>query len=77
MAQEAASRESATSKLRRLLAYDETSKRADVKVGDSAFFHKATNRKSAPRWLGPAGIPGIEDAGVAAKFHPQAFKVDR
>ena len=37
---------------------------ADVKMGDSAPFYMAANRKSTPRWRGPAKISDIDETGV-------------
>ena len=49
---------------------------AHVKVGDSAIYYRAVNRKSA-RWRGPALIPDIEETAVTAKFQSKTFKVAR
>ena len=46
-------------------------------IGNSVLFHKTTNRKSAPRWRGPAKILDIGEAGVTAKFQSQSFKAAR
>ena len=54
MAQDAAFAEAANSKLRRLSAYNKSFKCADIKIGDSKLLCEAANRKSAPRWRGPA-----------------------
>ena len=50
MAQEAALKEVANSKLRRLLAHNKTFNCTDIKVGDTVLFYKAPHRKSHPRW---------------------------
>ena len=52
MAQEAALKEVAKRKLRRLLAYNDTVDCAYVEVDDT--FFEASHRESAPRWRGPA-----------------------
>ena len=44
MAQEAALKEMARSKLRRQLAHDRSFNRADAEVGDSVLLYKAVNR---------------------------------
>ena len=46
-AQEAALKEIANSKLRRLLAYNKTFDSVDIKVGDEVLFYKAPRRKAA------------------------------
>ena len=40
-------------------------------------FPKPSNRKSAPRWRGPAGKLDIDKAGVTVTFQTQTFKVER
>ena len=77
MAQEAALKEVANSKLRRLLAHNKTFNCADIKVGDTALFYKAPHRKSHPRWRGPALILDIDETGVTVKYQTQSFKVAR
>ena len=52
MAQEAALKEVANSKLRRLLAQTKTLNYTEIKVGDSVLFYKASHQKSQPRWGG-------------------------
>ena len=52
--QEATLKEVANSKLRRLLARNKTFNCADVDIGDMVLCYKAQNRKSLPRWRGPA-----------------------
>ena len=76
-AQEAALKEIANSKLRRLLAYNKTFDSVDVKVGDEVLFYKAPQKKSNPRWRGPATILDIDESGVVLKFQSQSFKVAR
>ena len=39
--------------------------------------YKAPNRKSAPRWRGPAKILDVGDTGATAKFQSPTFKVAR
>ena len=71
MAQEAALKEVAKSKLRRLLAYNKTFNCADIKVGDSVLFYKAPHRKSQPRWRGPAPVLDVDETGVMVKYRTQ------
>ena len=59
-AQEAALKEIANSKLRRLLAYNKTFDCVDIKVGDTVHVFKAPQRKSNPRWRGTATILDID-----------------
>ena len=40
-------------------------------------FHKSTNKKSTPRWQGPAEILDNDVTGAPAKFQSQTFKVAR
>ena len=77
MAQEAAHKEIANSKLRRLLAHNQTFNCTDIKIGDSVLFYKAPHRKSHPRWRGPATILDIDETGVLVKYQSQFFKVAR
>ena len=51
--------------------------RTDVRIGDTVLFYTATNRKSAPRWRGPATILDVDEAGAATKFQFQTFQVAR
>ena len=74
-AQEAAMKEIANSKLRRLLAYNKTFECTDIKMGDTVLFYKSPHRKSHPRWRGPAKILDIDETGVTVKFQSQSFKV--
>ena len=39
--------------------------------------YKALNRKSTPRWRGPAKILGFDEPGAAAKLQPQTFEAVR
>ena len=68
MAQEVALRYVASGKLRRLPAKKKSCKFTDVQIGDAALFCEATNRKSAPRWRGPAKISDIDPTGASVKF---------
>ena len=43
-------------------------------MGDSALLNKSPNRKSAPRWRGPAEVLQADDAGEEAKVHGQTFE---
>ena len=75
MAQEAALKEVANSKLRSLLAYNQSFICADVKIGDTSLLRKSTNKKSAPRRRGPAQVLDIDETGATVKFQPQTFCV--
>ena len=77
MAHEASLEGVANSKLRWLLAYNKPWCCTDVKMGDSALFNEATNRRSAPRPRGPARILDIDAAGVTVKFQSQTMEVAR
>ena len=68
MAQEAALKKIANNRLRRLLAYNKSFSCADEKIGDTALCDKAADRRSAPRWGGPALISDIDVAGARVKF---------
>ena len=68
MAQGAALKEVANSKLRRPLAYNESSKCTDARIGDAALLRKAVNRKSTPQWRGPVETPDIDGAGATVTF---------
>ena len=61
---EAALKESANNKLRRLLAYDRSFDCADVKVGDLALPYKCVDLESAPRWRRPTAILRFGETGV-------------
>ena len=77
MAQGVALKEIAKAALRRLLAYNKSSSYADLKVGESVLFYKASDRESAPGWRGPALIPDFDDAGVRVKFQTRTSTVSR
>ena len=66
-AQEAALKEIANSRPRRLLAYNKTFDCVGIKVGDSALCYKAPHKKSNARWTGSATILDIDESGVALK----------
>ena len=70
-------KEIANSKLRRLLARNKTLDCVDIKVGGSVLFYEAPQKKSNPRWRGPAAILDIDESGVVLKFQSQTFKVAR
>ena len=76
-AKEAALKEAANSKLRRLLAYDKSCNRANIAIRDPAPFYKAQSRKSTPRWRALAEILGIGETGVTATFQWQTFEFVR
>ena len=67
-AQEATLKEVANSKLRRILAHNQTFNSSDVKVGDMVIFYKAQNRKSSPRWRGPAKVLELDETGATVNF---------
>ena len=63
MAQKAALKGKANSKLRRLLARNRPSDCTGAKAVDSALFYKPVDQKSAPRWRGAAAILEIDETG--------------
>ena len=65
------------SKLRRILAFNNSFDSVGVRVGDGVLFHKAPSRKSAPRWRGPARVLPLDESGAALSFQGQTFKVAR
>ena len=77
MAQEAAPKEIANGRLRRLSALNQSIEGADVTVANLEISHESASRKSAPRWRGPAAISDIDEAWVTAEFQGQTFKVAR
>lgn len=77
MAPEAAFKEVANRKLRRLLAYSGSFDCSFVKIGNSVLFYGAANHKSAPRRSSPAKMSDIDGTGATAKFQSQTFKVAR
>ena len=60
-AQEATLQEIANRKLRRLLVQNRTFNCAEIDVDGMAIFYKAQNRKSSPRWRGPAKVLEIDE----------------
>ena len=48
-----------------------------VKISETANFYNTQEKKRAPRWRGPALILDIDEAGAAARFQSQTFKVAR
>ena len=77
MAQEAALKKVATSKLRRLMARNKAFNCTDIKVGGSVLFYNSPRRKSQPHWRGPAWVLDIDETGAMVKFQTQSFKVAR
>ena len=65
MAQEAALKEIANSKLQGLLAHNQPSECADVRAEGSALLNKMLSRKGPPQRRGPAVVPDANDTGVA------------
>ena len=68
VAQEAAPREIASSRLRRLLAFNNSPTFADVKIGDAALSNKAQRKKRAPRRRGPALLSDSDETGATVKL---------
>ena len=68
MMAEAAMKEVANSKLRRLLTHYNSFNRMDAQVSDPGLFSKAPSRRGSPRWRARATILGVGDTGVAAKY---------
>ena len=77
MAQETASKEVASSELRRQPAYSKSPNCADATTGGAALFYKSARKRSAPRRGGPAKIAETDETGATAKFQSQTFKVAR
>ena len=77
MPQEAALKEVANIKLRRLPAYNKTSNCTDVAIGDSVRFYKAPNRNGQTKWRGLASILDIDGTGVAVRDQGQTFQATR
>ena len=73
VAREAALREVANSRLRRLSAHSKLFNCTDVAIGDSVLSHKAANRRSTPRWSEPANISDINETRVRANFQSRTF----
>ena len=76
-AQEAAVNGVANSKLRRLLAHNKSFNSTDIAIGCSVLFYKTANRKSAPRWRGPAKLPDNDETGATVEFPRQTFEAAR
>ena len=76
-AKEAALKEDANVKLRRLLLYDKSLDCADFAIGDSVLFYEAQNRRSSSRWRGPADFLDIDETGATGTLQSQTFKVAR
>ena len=77
MAQAAALKEATNSKLRRLMANNKSVNCAGVAVGYCVLFYMTGNRKSAPRWRGPAEILNIDETRVIVKLLSRTFQVGR
>ena len=77
LAQEAALREIANGKLRRILAFNNSFDCVDVRVGDQVRFHRAPSRKSSPRWRGPANVHPLDETRATLAFQGQTFEVAR
>ena len=77
MAQEAALRGIAKSKLRRILAFNNSFRSAGARVGDEVLFYEAPSRKSAPRWRGPAKALLLDESGAILSFRGQTSQVAR
>ena len=75
MAEEAALKEAANSKLKRHLAYNKTFNCADAENGDAILFNKAPNWKCRPKWGGPARVLEIDETGETAQYQSQTFEV--
>ena len=77
MAQEAALKEFAAGRLRRLLAFNKSLTCADKDIGDAALFYKAQSEGGAPRRRVPALILDIDETGAIVKFQSQMRKAAR
>ena len=76
-AREAALKEVADSKLRRLLANAKSFICADIPIGDSVLFYKAQHRESSTQWRGPANVQEMGETGVTATSQSQTLKAAR
>ena len=47
-----------------------------MRIGVAAFY-KAMNRKSTPRWRGPARIFDVDVTGATVKFQSETFEAPR
>ena len=77
LAQEAASKEIANIKLRRILAFTNPFDSVDVGVGDEVLSYKAPSRESTPCWRGPAKALLLDESGVTLSFQGQTFRAAR
>ena len=77
MAQGAALRKIASSKSRRILAFNNSFDIAGVQVGCEVLCYDAPSRKSSPRRRGPAIAFLLDESGDAVSFQGQTFKVAR
>ena len=77
MAQEAALKEAASGRLRRMLALNKSFTCTYAKIGAAGLVFKAQSKKSAPQRRGPALMLDIDATGATAKFQAQTFKVAR
>ena len=73
LAQEAALKVIADSRLRKFLAHNKSFTCTNIKTGDTARFYKAQNKKSAPHWRAPALILVIDETGATVKTQSQTF----
>ena len=77
LAQVAALKEMASSKLRRLLVLNRLFNCTDVKVRDAMLIYKAVNRKGAPRGVAWRRFRISAQTGATAKFRRQTLEVAR
>ena len=68
MAQEAALKEIASSKLRRISAFKNSFASVCVRVGDEVLFYKASFRTSTLRWRGAAEVLLLAESGATLSF---------
>ena len=76
-AREAALKEVADSKLRRLLANTKSFICADIPIGGSVLFYKSQNRESSTQWRGPENKLEMGEIGVTATSQSQTLKAAR
>ena len=77
MAQEAALRGIANSRLHRSLPFNKSCDSVDVRVGDEVLFYNAPFRGSSSRRLGPAKVLLLGGSGATLSLQGQTFKVAR
>ena len=77
MAQEAALKKIASSVLHKFLAYNKSSNCTDVKIGDTLRCYRLREKKSTPRWRGPALVLDIDETGAAVGPQSQTSNVAR